>query len=90
MKRLMFLALLFLAACGSSPQLTTTRQLVVLPEESMYTCQRFTAWPETSNLTSNQVSRLIVDMYQHTERCYNSQQTIRSFLEEAHRHTTAQ
>ena len=90
MKQLMLVAMLFLAACGSEPQLTTTRQLVVLPEESMYTCQRFTAWPETSNLTSNRVSLLLVAMYQHIEQCYNSQLTIKNFLEEAHRRTNTQ
>lgn len=90
MKHIMLIVVLFLAACSSEPQLTTTRQLVILPEESMYTCQRFTDWPETSNLTSNKVSLLIVTMYQNVEQCYNSQQIIRSFLEEAHRRITVQ
>lgn len=82
------IAMLSLSACGYVPQLTTTRHVVVLPEESMYSCQRFSAWPETSGLTSSQVSRLLVDLYQSNEQCYNSQQTIRSFLEEAHRRQT--
>lgn len=85
MRYLAIVGLLFLSGCGYAQQLTTTRHVVVLPEESMYACQRFSSWPETSGLTSSQVSRLLVDLYQSNEQCYNSQQTIRSFLEEAQR-----
>ena len=81
MKKL--IVLLLLAGCAQEPQLTTTRHHVVVPDESMYTCQRFTNWPETVRLTSAQVSRTLVELYSANEQCYNSQQTLRRFLEES-------
>lgn len=75
--------LLFMTGCGSEPQLTTTRHHVVVPDESMYSCQRFSNWPETSRLTSAQVSRTLVELYSVNEQCYNSQQALRRFLEDA-------
>ncbi len=82
MKRLLIIALL-LAGCTAEPQLTTTRHIVVTPDESMYTCQKFNNWPDTSRLTAVQVSRTIVELYTLNEQCYNSQQALRRFLEEA-------
>ena len=83
--------LLLLAGCATDPQLITTRHVVVMPEESMYNCERFTNWPDTSRLTASQVSRMIVDLYGLNTRCYDSQQAIRRFLEEANtRFTTNQ
>lgn len=81
MKRLA--ALLLLAGCAQEPQLTTTRHHVVVPDESMYACQRFANWPETNRLTSAQVSRTLVELYSTNEQCYNSQQALRRFLEDA-------
>lgn len=80
MKRLALL--LLLAGCGE-PQLVTSRHHVVVPDESMYTCQRYTNWPDTSRLTSVQVSRTLVELYQTNEQCYNGQQALRRFLEDA-------
>jgi len=74
---------LVLAACDERPQLITSRQVVVLPEESMYACARFTNWPDASRLTSVQVSRTVLELYQLNEQCYASQQAIRKFLEDA-------
>ena len=83
MKMLAIACAMFLAACAPEQQITTTRQIVVMPEESMFNCERFARWPETSRLTAVQVSRMIVDMYAVNEQCYNSQQTLRRFLDEA-------
>lgn len=74
--------LLLLTGCAQEPQLVSTRHHVIIPEESMYTCQRFTNWPETNRLTSAQVSRTLVELYSVNEQCYNSQQAIRKFLED--------
>lgn len=74
---------MLLAACAPEQQITTTRQIVVMPDESMFNCERFTSWPETSRLTAVQVSRMIVEMYSINEQCYNSQQSLRRFLDEA-------
>lgn len=81
MKKALFL-LLVLSACGERPQLITTRHSVVLPEESMYQCQRFSNFP-SGNITSNQASRMIVELVQTNEVCYSSQQALRQFLESA-------
>lgn len=87
MKKLILVALL-LVGCSKEPQLTTTRVTVVTPDESMYTCQRFSNWPDTTRLTAVQVSRTIVELYALNEQCYSSQQALRRFLDEAR--TTAQ
>lgn len=87
MKKLLCVALL-LAGCASEPQLTTTRHVVVVPDESMYSCQKFNNWPDTSRLTAVQVSRTIVELYSINEQCYSSQQAIRNFLEEARNRPT--
>lgn len=87
MKKILIITLI-LAGCAQEPQLTATRHSVVTPDESMYTCQRFNNWPDTSRLTAAQVSRTIVELYALNEQCYSSQQSIRRFLEEAK--TTAQ
>lgn len=81
MKRLALL--IMLTGCGMDPQLVTTRHIVIMPEESMYTCQKFTNWPDTGRLTSAQVSRTLVELYAANEQCYSSQQTVRRFLEDA-------
>ena len=82
MKKILIVTLL-LAGCAQEPQLTATRHIIVTPDESMYTCQRFNNWPDTSRLTAAQVSRTIVELYALNEQCYSSQQSIRNFLEEA-------
>ena len=83
MKKFALVCTLLLTACAPEQQVVTTRQVVVMPEESMFNCERFTSWPNTNRLTAVQVSRMIVDMYAVNEQCYNSQQTLRRFLDEA-------
>lgn len=88
--RALVLAAILLAGCAPAQQITTTRQVVVMPEEGMFSCERFSAWPDTARLTAVQVSRLIVEMYSTNERCYNSQQSLRRFLETARDRVSSQ
>ena len=83
MKKFALVCTLLLAACAPEQQVVATRQVVVMPDESMFNCERFSNWPNTNRLTVVHVSRMIVDMYSVNEQCYNSQQSLRRFLDEA-------
>lgn len=84
MKRLSAICLaVLLAACASDPVVTSTRYRVVLPEESMYSCETVSQFPNPRTLTDLQVARLLVDLHQNNVRCRNSMDAIRQFLEDA-------
>jgi len=81
MKKIVIALALFLGGCDQVI-LVTTRHVVVMPDEGLYQCERFTNYPQ-GTVTSNQVSRMIVDLVRSNEACYNSQQAIRQFLDQA-------
>ena len=75
---------LFLSACASDPVVvTSTKYRVVMPEESMFSCDAVSRFPEPRTLTDLQVARLLVDLHQNNVRCRNSMRAIRDFLEDA-------
>lgn len=84
------IAALTLTACVDRQQLVVTRHQVVMPESSLFSCQRFTAWPEPATLTSSQVAMTILDLYQLNEQCYASQEAVRKFLQDARARLEAQ
>ena len=76
---------LLLSACGSTDPvvLTSTRHQVVVPEESMFSCDVVSQFPEPRTLTDLQVARLLVELHQNNVRCRNSLTAVRHFLEDA-------
>lgn len=85
MKTYLLLLSLFLAGCQSQNVIRTNQFLVVMPEESMFTCERFTNFPNTQTLTDIQVARMLLELYELNTVCKNSIDSIRTFLEEARR-----
>jgi hypothetical protein len=84
MKYFVFASSLFLAACSSTPTtLITTKHIVVIPEEGMYTCQEINNFPNTKKLTDVQVARFIVKLYETSVQCRNSLVNVKKFLEES-------
>ena len=78
-------ALLLLTAC-TSPEpvvVTSTKYRVVMPEDSMFTCETVSRFPEPRTLTDLQVARLLAELHQNNVRCRNSMQAIRQFLDDA-------
>jgi hypothetical protein len=77
-------AALLLGACASDDiVISTTKYRVVIPEESMFTCDVVERFPDSRTLTDLQVARLLVDLHQNNIRCRNSMQAIRDFLEDS-------
>ena len=67
--------------------LTTTKHLVVLPEDKMYDCPLVDRFPDASMLTDIQVAEFIVKLHSSNVRCHNSINAIRKFLEDAKKTT---
>jgi hypothetical protein len=78
-------ALLLLTACASPEPVvvTSTKYRVVMPEDSMFTCETVSRFPEPRTLTDLQVARLLAELHQNNVRCRNSMQAIRQFLDDA-------
>ena len=76
---------LLLSACGSTESMvvTSTKYQVVMPAETMFTCDTVTQFPEARTLTDLQIARLLVELHQNNVRCRNSMMAIRHFLEDA-------
>ena len=86
MKYLALASLLALAACGDdigTELITSTKQLVVLPEDKLYDCPLVDRFPDAATLTDIQVARLIVKLHDNNVRCHNSVEAVRKFLEQA-------
>lgn len=86
MKYLALASLLALASCGDdigTELITSTKQLVVLPEDKLYDCPLVDRFPDAATLTDIQVARLIVKLHDNNVRCHNSVEAVRKFLEEA-------
>ena len=78
--------LLFTGACVSEPKtvlVTKTRQVVIMPDFSMYSCPAVPELPQTKNLTDIQVAKLFSKLYQNNSLCYDAMQEIKFFLEKA-------
>ena len=80
MKKLIILSLL-LAGCQST--VPTTRLQVVTPPDQMYDCPIKTKWPNWQHLNDTDVSKTIVELYKNNNRCKNSVDAIRKYLNDA-------
>ena len=87
MKQLFLLSTILLTLCScdgvGTEMLTTTKHLVVLPEDKMYDCPLVDRFPDASMLTDIQVAEFIVKLHSSNVRCHNSINAIRKFLEDA-------
>jgi hypothetical protein len=81
MKIIALTFLLFLAACGSNQIVSSSKNVVVKPEEALYNCPVVDVFPDSKTLTDLQVARLIVKLYQNNITCKNSIESIREFLD---------
>ncbi len=80
MKIIALFFVLFLTACGSNQIITSSKNVVVKPEEALYNCPTVEVLPDSKTLTDLQVARLIVQLYQNNITCKNSIEAIREFL----------
>ena len=87
MKNIITICLLtvLLVGCGAKEEtvLTTQKNLVVLPDQSMYQCGDISKFPDSNTLTDIQVASLFAEVYREYVKCHNSLYTIKSFLEKA-------
>ena len=80
MKRLI-IACLFLAGCQSTA--VSTKLTVITPPEQMYDCPIKRQWPNYEKLNDIEVARTIIELYKNNERCKNSIDAIKQYLEDA-------
>jgi len=84
-KTFIFILCLFLAACSSSPQVVTSnRNVVISPPETMLVCPNVQL-PTNNNITNVQVARLLVEYYRANVICQANMEAIKIFLERARR-----
>jgi len=90
MKYLLLLTMLALAACSSDPTpeiITSTKQVVVMPDPSMFECSLVSVFPNTKTLTDIQVASLIKELYKNNKQCYTNINAVKDFLENAKKTT---
>ena len=80
MKKLI-IACLFLAGCQSTA--VSTKLTVITPPEQMYDCPIKRQWPNYEKLNDIEVARTIIELYKNNERCKNSIDAIKQYLEDA-------
>ncbi len=73
-----------LIGCADQQLITQTRQIVVMPPETLFECD-LVELPESRSLTDNQVARLLVELRRMNITCRNNIQAIRTVLEDAKR-----
>ena len=86
MRYIALASMLALTACGGdigTEIVTSTKQLVVLPDDKLYDCPLVDRFPDSTTLTDIQVAKLIVQLHDNNMRCYNSVAAVRKFLEDA-------
>ena len=81
MKKIILLALL-LAGCQSTA-VPEMKMRVVTPPESMYDCPIKRQWPNYQTLNDTDVARTIIELYKNNERCKNSIDAIKQYLDSA-------
>ena len=75
------IACLFLAGCQSTA--VSTKLTVITPPEQMYDCPIKRQWPNYEKLNDIEVARTIIELYKNNERCKNSIDAIKQYLEDA-------
>jgi hypothetical protein len=88
MKKLLVLIAAFgLAGCASNgigkPDLIVTKQVVVMPDESLFHCPDVRKFPDVSTLTDIQVAKLLVNLHANNTMCQKNINAIHDYLTNA-------
>ena len=84
MRYVIVLSALLLSGCASDPiKLLEPDYKVVMPPESLYDCPTIKKFPNSKNLTNEQVGQLILKLQKNNLTCKNSLDNIQSFMEQA-------
>jgi len=92
-KVLVLFAALGLAGCAhdgiGKPDLIVTKQVVVMPDESLFHCPDVRKFPDVSTLTDIEVAKLLVNLHANNTLCQKNINSIHEFLTNAKKTTEA-
>jgi len=84
MKYVIVLSALLLSGCASAPiKLLEPEYKVVTPPESLYDCPIEKKFPDSKNLTNEQVGKLILKLQKNNLTCKNSLENVHNFMDQA-------
>jgi hypothetical protein len=87
MKYIPIVFTILLTACSGggvdTEIVTSTKHLVVLPPDRMYTCPSVDRFPDAKTLSDLQVAKLLVQLQSNNVQCRNSITAIKKFLADA-------
>jgi hypothetical protein len=89
-KALVVFAALALAGCAGQvgkPDLITTKQVVVMPDQSLFHCPNVRKFPDPDKLTDIEVAKLLVNLHANNTLCQKNINSIHEFLVEAKKTT---
>ena len=80
-----FSAIFFMAGCASTKKQTiiSTKNIVIVPDAAIYNCPMYQNFPDWKTLDDRQVATAIVELYRNNVACFNSNEAIRKFIEDA-------
>jgi hypothetical protein len=82
-KALVLIATLGLAGCAGSvgqANLITTKQVVVMPDQSLFHCPNVRKFPDPEKLTDVEVAKLLVNLHANNTMCQKNINSIHEFL----------
>ena len=92
-KALVLFAALGLAGCASNgigkPDLIVTKQVVIVPDESLFHCPNVRKFPDTATLTDVEVAKLLINLHANNTLCQKNINSIHEFLATAKKTTDA-
>jgi hypothetical protein len=84
MRYVIVLSALLLSGCASAPiKLLQPEYKIVTPPDSLYDCPIEKKFPNSKNLTNEQVGKLILKLQKNNLTCKNSLDNIQNFMDEA-------
>jgi len=81
MKKYLLISIMLLAGCNDQQILTTTKYMVVHPDEAMYMCPVLKQFPDWQKLTDAQVAKTVLQLYKNNLTCKSSIESIRTFID---------
>ena len=92
-KLIVLLAAIGLGGCVSDgigkPDLIVTKQVVIMPDESLFHCPDVRHFPDPSSLTDIEVAKLLVNLKANNTLCQKNINSIHEFLTNAKKTTEA-
>ena len=75
---------LALAGCQTTqPTIIVHKNVVILPDNSMYNCPILSKFPDPKTLKDSEVAKLIVTLYKNNTVCRHSIDAIKKYLEDS-------